>query len=357
MTAYLNRIGTAVPPFDVHGKFVRIAPALLVDERLRRLFHRMAERCQIEHRWSFLEPEGGDGIDRNGFYRWGAFPATGPRMRFYERHAPDLAAAAVEALDLAGERERITHVIVATCTGFSAPGLDLHLTRRFGLRPSVERTTVGFMGCHAAINVLKLARHIVRSAPQARVLVVMLELCTLHFQESPDLETVLSFLIFGDGCAAGLVSAEPSGIALDDFRAVLVPDTEAQLTWRIGDYGFDMHLSGAVPSILAAALPDAMPDILDGRARDEIELWAVHPGGRSVLDAVEQAIGLESQQLDDSRAVLRDYGNMSSATVMFVLQRMLSRYRATGIGGNALGCAMAFGPGMVAETMTFHIAA
>ncbi|MGQ9368202.1 type III polyketide synthase [Azospirillum sp. ST 5-10] len=358
MAAYLNRIGTAVPSHDIHAEFVVTAQTLLPDPRARRLFARMAERCGIERRWSVFEAAGDGGFDRGGFYVRGAFPDTAARMRRYEEEAPELALAAVRALDLgAAERAGITHLIVASCTGFYAPGLDLQLAERLGLDRGVERTIVGFMGCYAAMNALKLARHVVRSEPAARVLVVNLELCTLHLQESPDLETVLSFLIFGDGCAAALVSGEPEGIALDGFRAVVMPEAAGQITWRIGSQGFDMHLSGAVPGTLAAGLPGALPDILGGRGVDDVELWAVHPGGRSILDAVEEAAGLDRERLADSRAVLRDFGNMSSATVMFVLKRMLDRFRATGIGGNGAGCALAFGPGLTAETMTFRMAA
>ncbi|WP_207480865.1 type III polyketide synthase [Arenibaculum pallidiluteum] len=358
MAAYVNRIGTAVPPFDVHRRFVAYAPSLLPDPRVRKLFGRMADRCQIEHRYSFFRPaEAGEAVDADGFFRPGAFPGTAERMAFYERHAPGLAFSAIEALGLGDDARRITHVIVTTCTGFYAPGLDMQIVDRFGLDTTVERTIIGFMGCFAAINGLKLAHHIVRSEPRAKVLMVNLELCTAHLQESADLETVLSFLIFADGCAACLVSAEPQGIALDGFRAVVIPDSAGHITWHIGQSGFDMHLSGAVPSVLAAGLPAALPEILGGRSRDEVPLWAVHPGGRSVLDAVEQAAGLEPERLSDSRAVLRDFGNMSSATVMFVLERMLRRFRASGMGGNAPGCAMAFGPGMTAETMNFRLAA
>ncbi len=358
MPAFVNRIGTAVPPFDVHEKFVAFAPNLLPDPRARRLFGRMADRCQIEHRFSFFRPDGDpEAVDDGGFFRRGDFPSTAERMAFYEKNAPGLAFAAVGNLGIEDVRDEITHVIVTTCTGFYAPGLDMQIVERFGLNRGVERTIVGFMGCYAAINGLKLAHHIVRSEPKAKVLTVNLELCTLHLQESPELEEVLSFLVFADGCAACLVSAEPRGLALEGFRAVVIPESEGHITWRIGKRGFDMHLSGAVPGSLAAGLPTALPDILEGRHKDEIALWAVHPGGRSVLDAVEQAVGLDPDRLADSRAVLRDYGNMSSATVMFVLERMLRNFRATGMGGNALGCAMAFGPGMTAETMTFRMAA
>jgi predicted naringenin-chalcone synthase len=208
---------------------------------------------------------------------------------------------------------------------------------------------VGFMGCYAAINALKLARHIVRSEPEARVLVVNLELCTLHLQETTDLEKILTFLLFGDGCAACLVTAEPHGVALDRFRAVLMPGTSELITWRIREQGFDMVLSGEVPAAIHEGLRAHAHDILDGAAIDSIKLWAVHPGGRTVLDAVERAFDLPSPALAVSREVLRQYGNMSSATVMFVLEEML-RAAPSGLAG----CAVSFGPGLVAETMLFH---
>ncbi|MBO1073316.1 type III polyketide synthase [Roseomonas marmotae] len=350
-TAYINRIATAVPPHDVHDGFIAQAGRLLREPRRLALFHRMAERSHIAHRWSFLACNAGDGpaIDTEGFYRLGQFPSTAARMQRFEREAAPLAIRAVEALELGDTAAGLTHLITISCTGFAAPGVDFALIRHFGLDPGIERSMVGFMGCHAAINGLKLARHIVRSEPGARVLLVSLELCTLHLQESDDLEQVLSFLIFADGCAAALVTAEPEGIGIESFQALLVPETEPHISWRIGDQGFDMVLSGRVPAGVAQGLRTGTAAVLRGAAQEEIGLWAIHPGGRSVLDAVENALELPPEALRESRAVLRDYGNMSSATVLFVLREML---RNSSPGQR--GCAMAFGPGMVAETMLFH---
>ncbi|WP_235031349.1 type III polyketide synthase [Geminicoccus flavidas] len=351
--AYLNRIATAVPPHDVHAAFVNFADRLLRDRREHALFRRMADRSQIAHRWSCLAPTGpgaNEAIDTTGFYRFGSFPSTADRMRRYEAEAPDLVTRAVERLDLGLDPSPPTHLIIVSCTGLSAPGLDFTVIDRFGLDPSIERTVIGFMGCYAAINGLKLARHIVRAEPKARVLLVCIELCTLHLQESTDLEQVLTFLIFGDGCAAALISAEPLGFALDGFQAIRVPGTAEQITWQIRDCGFDMTLSGRVPGSIADGLRSASGRMLpDGP--DAIDLWAVHPGGRSVLDAVETALDLPASALATSRDILRTYGNMSSATVLFVLEEMLREGR-----GGRSGCAMAFGPGLMAETMRFSSA-
>jgi alpha-pyrone synthase len=346
--AFINRIATALPPHDVHEGFLDFGRRMLSsDTRRLALFNRMAERSGIAHRYSIFEPEG-EG-DASHFYLPGAFPGTGARMKLFERFAPGLACQATERL-LAGEdRNRVTHLIVTCCTGLFAPGIDLQLVERCGLNPGIERTFVGFMGCYAAINALKLARHIVRSEPAARVLTLNLELCTLHLHETTDLEEILSFLLFGDGCAAALISSDPVGVRMDSFTAALVPDTTELIRWNIREQGFDMVLSGGVPGAIRNGLARARSSFLD---ESPIDLWAVHPGGRTVLDAVEAALELPPCALSVSRGVLSDFGNMSSSTVMFVLERLM-RDAAPG----SSGCAMAFGPGLVAETMRFRVAA
>jgi predicted naringenin-chalcone synthase len=352
--AYINRIAVAVPPHDVHHAFLHFIESLFrKDSGTLTLFQRMAARSGIEHRYSCLpltpDWKTGPVLDAEGLYERGKFANTAARMQVFEARAPELAVATVERLGLGEERSRITHLVVTSCTGFSAPGLDLQVLERCGLPPSIERTMVGFMGCSAAINGLKVARHIVRSEPAARVLVLNLELCTLHLRETLNVGQLLCFLLFADGCAASLVTAEPSGIALDSFRAVLVPDSRELMAWNIRDLGFDMVLSGKVPRAIHDTLRAGAREIIGGSAVSDIDLWAVHPGGHSVLDAVERAFELPPQALAPSREVLRRYGNMSSATVMFVLNAMM---RAAPPG--ARGCAMAFGPGLIAETMLFH---
>jgi predicted naringenin-chalcone synthase len=351
--AYLNRVRSAVPENEVHRYFLRFAASQLSeDPRRQTVFNRMADKGGIEHRYSCLVPSGdpeGECLDSGNLYRRGAFPGTARRMEIYEDQAHRLATQAVEALDLGEERSRITHLIVATCTGFSAPGIDLEIVARCGLDPTVERTLIGFMGCYAAINGLKLARHIVRSEPEARVLVVNIELCTLHLRETKDLEKLLSFCLWGDGCTAALVTADPVGLRLDGFKALLAADTADLMSWSVRDDGFDMVLSGRVPRAIEETLGAHRDVFLRGAAVADIDLWAVHPGGRSVLDSVERALDLPADALASSRNVLRDKGNMSSATVMFVLEDMLASAE-TGMRG----CGMAFGPGLTAETMLFE---
>jgi predicted naringenin-chalcone synthase len=350
--AWLNRIGTAVPPHDIHAEFVDFARSALPDQRATALFDRMVTLSDIEHRFSFFEPgpkPRDHFLDSERFYRRGDFPTTGDRMARFESEALTLALQAIEALDITEDRARITHLIVASCTGFTAPGLDFQIMTAAGLSPSVERTIVGFMGCFAAVNALKLARHIVRSEAHAKVLVVNLELSCLHLQEQWVIEKMLSFLLFGDGCGACLVSAEPTGLALDRFNATVIPRTADLITWHIRDQGFDMHLSGQVPGRIRRWLKEHGATLLGNRAVDDIGMWAVHAGGRSILDAVQHGLALAPDALRFSRDVLREFGNMSSATLVFVLDRIL---RAPARSGE--GIAMAFGPGLTVETFGFH---
>ncbi|HEV7718933.1 MAG TPA: type III polyketide synthase [Arsenicitalea sp.] len=353
--AYVNKIATAVPPHDVHRFFLGFAASELVDDpRRQAIFNRMADKGGIEHRYSCFasaDDPNGPTVDAAGLFRRGSFPGTAVRMDMFAASAPALAQQAVDGLGLGEDAARITHLIVTTCTGFSAPGIDLEIIARCGLASSVERTIIGFMGCYAAVNALKLARHIVRSDPAARVLTVNVELCTLHLKETTDLERLLSFCLWGDGCAAALVTAEPTGIALDSFHAIVAENSRELMTWSVRDDGFDMVLSGQVPAAIHDTLSAGIGDILGNRGLNNVDIWAIHPGGKSVLDAVERALALEPEALRPSREVLRRNGNMSSATVMFVLAQILADRQV-----DKIGCAMAFGPGLTAETMMFHTA-
>jgi predicted naringenin-chalcone synthase len=354
-TGFINRIATAVPPHDVHRAFIDFAETMLPEGTLRSLFKRMARMSAIEHRYSFVEPIKAEGVqwrDAEEIYVPGSFPSTARRMEIFEKFAPRLAGCALNRLAVSeAERQSITHVVVTSCTGLYAPGLDFDIIRHLRLNPSVERTMIGFMGCYAAINALKAANYIVRAQPTARVLVLNLELCSLHLQETQDLEQILSFLLFADGCAACLVSSEPMGLAMDSFLAVSLPDTRHLITWRIRDGGFDMQLSGQVPGELKRTMKETGDQVTHGRDPGSFELWAVHPGGRTILDAVEQGLELSPEALRFSRDILARFGNMSSATVMFVLQQVMAAARS-----GQQGCAMSFGPGVTAETMLFHAA-
>jgi predicted naringenin-chalcone synthase len=340
MTAHIHAIGTAVPDHDVHQLFIDWAGARL-EGRDRALFLRMAGRSGIEHRYSVVP---GDPTQAGGFYG-GRMPPTSARMQAYAREAPELALAAVADLGRREAIDGVTHLVVASCTGFVAPGIDQIIARRLGLAGSVERTLVGFMGCYAAVAALRVAHHIARSDPHARVLVVTVELCSLHMQDTSRLESLLAQLQFADGAAAALVSAEPRGLAIDRFFAATLPDSAELIRWDIGDEGFVMHLSGEVPGRITQALatPEMRGAILGNRTAGEMSGWAVHAGGRSVLDAVEHGLELGASALDASREVLRRCGNMSSSTLLFALAALMAGPAPVD------GIAIAFGPGLAAE--------
>jgi predicted naringenin-chalcone synthase len=352
--AYVNAVAGAVPGHDIHQAYIGWAAARIADPRERALFERMAERAGINHRWSVLPrtPGGRSPVDQGGFYAAAVVPGTAARMRLYADAAPALALEAItnlkEQADLAG----VTHLVVASCTGFVAPGVDQIIAEALGLQ-DVERTLIGFMGCYAAAAVLRTCHHIVRSDPQARVLAVTVELSSLHLQFAEELEPLLAELQFGDGAAAALVTGEPQGLGIVAPFTVSLPQSDQLIRWTIGDAGFEMVLSGEVPGRIAAALQEegVRRRLLDGWQADRVDAWAVHAGGRSILDAVERSLGLAPDKLAASRRVLANYGNMSSSTLMFVLRDLLKQ------GEAETGVAIAFGPGLAAEGFRFERAA
>lgn len=346
--AYINALAGVTPPHDVHRLFIDWAGDQVEDPRLRKLFMRMAERSGIDHRWSVLAPPGGEPHDRPGgfYHQW---PGTADRMRRYAEEAPQLALGAIERLRAQATLDGVTHLVVASCTGFVAPGIDQLIARALGL-DHVERTLVGFMGCYAAVCALRTAFHIVRSDPGARVLTVAIELCTLHLQKTQQLENLLAMLQFSDGAAAAIVSAEPEGFEMSHLFSRALEDSAGLIQWKIGDTGFEMTLSGEVPNRIRRALeaPALRAMLYNGRDAGEIDGWAVHAGGRSILDAVEKGLDLPQGALSASRDILARCGNMSSATLMFVLAELMAR------PGVDKGIAIAFGPGLAAEGFHFE---
>ncbi len=350
-SARIAAIGTALPDHDIHLAFVDWAQTRISDPKAAKLFGRMAARSGITRRWSVLPrgANGGSPVSKGGFYADALLPPTSARMALYARHAPDLAMAAIADLEAKTSLTGITHLIVASCTGFVAPGIDQIIATRMGLSGAVERLLVGFMGCYAAISALRSAYHIARSEPGARVLVVTVELSTLHLQPVHEIEPLLAMLQFGDGAAAALITADTPGLEITRLFAHALPDSADLIRWDIGDQGFAMHLSGEVPGRISHALKqDAVRMALTGGGRiDDIDGWAVHAGGRSILDSVEAALGLDPDALNESRVVLETSGNMSSSTLMFALQRVMLKKPTNGV-------ALAFGPGLAAEGFGFR---
>ena len=249
------------------------------------------------------------------------------------------------------ERGRITHLITVSCTGFSVPGFDIHLVKTLGLNRNVHRLHIGFMGCYASIPALKTARDIAVAHEDAVILIVGVELCSLHFQQKFTPEIVVANAIFADGAAAALVSSNPSltegpSLTLDTFASHLIDDSEKDMAWRIGKHGFDMRLSLYVPSLIQSNIKSIIDSLLDrgGVSFEAVNIFAVHPGGRAILDKIRDALGLPEDALKVSYDILREYGNMSSVTILFVLGRILE----SSVRGRIF--AAAFGPGLTVES-------
>lgn len=368
----LESIATANPPLrrpqEEAARFMQRIESL--PPPLRNRVPAIYERSAIEYRYSVVEDYGRDDPDAFTFFppNWSLQPApsTEQRNRKYREAVLPLAeGVARDALEQADvPAERITHVIAVSCTGFFAPGLDIELVKRLGLPPTTQRTFIGFMGCYAAFNALRVAHGFCQSDPDARVLVVCAELCTLHFQTDGSLEEVVVNSLFSDGAAAAVLAAQPPAAARGRLAYVgshtrLDDDSMEAMTWDIGNTGFLMGLSSRVPEVIAHHLPAYIDALLDphGLDREAVDFWAIHPGGRAIVEKARDVLDLDDADVRDSLDVLRQHGNMSSPTVLFVLKRILDRHRSILYnGGSSLehGVAMAFGPGLTIEGALFQ---
>ena len=361
MTTRLLSIGTAVPSARLAQTETRdfLASQPGVDRLTARLIGAAFDQSAIETRYSVVGAAGARSavfVDERDRLR---APTTGERNAVYRAEAPPLfAAAAREAIAGSGfTAAEITHVVTASCTGFFAPGPDFLLVRELGIPPTAERYHLGFIGCAAAFPALRAATRMSEARPGAVVLVVCAELCSIHIRSSRDPEQIVASAVFGDGAAAAVVaSAEPRtrGPVLEfgEFTTAVTAEGEEDMDWTIGDSGFEMRLTARVPRIIGREIADAVGGML-GEGADplaEIDDWAVHPGGRSVLDRIQAALGLPDAALEHSRAVLRDYGNMSSATILFILRRIL---HDDSLGDGARVAGICFGPGLTVETALF----
>ena len=361
MSLHVIGFGTAVPAHSIlQDEAAEVSAGFATADAGRaRTLRALYRRTGVTKRHSVvLESDDGPARGRQSFYPPLAGPedrgpATEVRMRRYEEEAPGLSAAAARAAleDSGLDPREITHLVTVSCTGFFAPGLDAAVIERLGLPRRVERTHVGFMGCHGALNGLRVADSFTRADPEARVLLCSVELCTLHFAYGWHPDQIVPNALFADGAAAVVgVGARagrraPVGWRVLASGTLLLPDSEGDMTWRIGDHGFRMTLSARVPDLIEQSVGPWLDEWLGehGLDRRDVATWAVHPGGPRVLSAFGQATGLTNGAFDVSREVLSEYGNMSSATVLFILDRLRRR-------SAPLPCvALAFGPGLVVE--------
>lgn len=344
MPAHLHRIATQEPAHRYKQEFIRDRmKQWSAEAKTKRLIHAIYQRSGIQSRGSVLADfQAGAAPELYGDQT----PGTGARNLIYARHAREMAVQAARKALEGMDHTTVTHVIYVSCTGFANPGPDYHIIRDLGLRHDTQRYTLGFMGCYAAFPALRMAAQFCAMDADAVVLVVCLELCTLHMQIDDRADNILANSLFADGCAAAIVSArapEGAGYALRGFESALLPSGEAEMAWDIGDEGFNIVLSSYVPGIIGANVRELVDGVLKRHGSPRIDHWAVHPGGRSILDKVAQSLDLPADALAVPRAVLQRHGNMSSATILYVLKEMLATHHGT-------TCAMAFGPGLTVET-------
>jgi predicted naringenin-chalcone synthase len=318
-------------------------------------------QTRIQTRGSVLLEEPGDDQYRQTFFPPADMTLTGPstatRMRrFSEESAPLAIEAARSGLERAGvAAEAVSHLVTCSCTGFASPGFDLALVESLGLSRSVARTHVGFMGCHGAFNAMKVAAAFAAADAGATVLAACVELCSLHFQYGARADDVVANAIFADGAAAVVGRTVDDAVAAGGWRltaqaSCILPASADLMGWTIGDHGFSMTLSPRVPDRIASELCGVLESLLANRGLkvSDVASWAVHPGGPRVLATVREALGLGPAALACSEAVLAEHGNMSSATILFILERLVRDHAARPC------VAMAFGPGLTAELALFE---
>ena len=366
MGSYLTALGTAVPPHALAQEHIADFMCALLELRgeeelrLRKLYRHSG----IRNRHSVLADYGRT-MGQFQFYPntvdLEPFPDVSARMESYRRHAPGLAQRAADTClgkRPALHRDEITDLVTVSCTGMYAPGLDIELVHSLGLPHTTHRYCVNFMGCYAAFNGLKIADALVRANPKAKVLVLCVELCTLHFQKSAQPDHILSNALFADGAAAALVEAEPAprgtSLSFEGFHTELRPEGSKDMAWEITESGFSMTLSKYVADLLENGIAEMTAGLLGrfGLSAADVEHWAIHPGGPKIVDMCRRQLGLREEDTAAAQRVLAEYGNMSSPTILFVLEELMRVRRPK--PGERLAAA-AFGPGLTMESALLRV--
>jgi predicted naringenin-chalcone synthase len=358
MAAYIHTIEQSVPQYSYSQQELlqQMQNTIQGEEKERRLLHYIYNRSGIKTRHSVVNDFRHEGSFRLFFNGQGAKPGTKSRNDTFitegRKLFVDVARRLISRSNF--KPEEITHLITVSCTGFYAPGPDFDIVKALRMRPDIERYNLGFMGCYAVIPALKLANQICTADRNANVMIVSVELCTLHFQATPVTDDLVSASVFADGGAGAIVSSQKpetgSFFQIDGFASVITEKGEKDMAWSIGDNGFNMVLSSYIPSLLGSGLSDFLEPVLKkySLAMEDVDLWGVHPGGRAILDTIEKNLNLPKDALTASRTILSRFGNMSSATILFVLRELLNA--DTDSGKSKTTMALAFGPGLTIES-------
>lgn len=370
MTTWLRGFGLAMPEHSIAQSDAAelVVPFNADTDEQARVLRELYRRAGVKRRHSVvLEASGEAGEVRQSTYLPRADdrefgPTTASRMQAYEQHAGKLATLATEKALLAAHTEAadITHLVTVSCSGFHAPGFDIELLQTAGLSPSVARTHLGFMGCHGALNGLRVADAFLQADSRATVLLCCVELCSLHHQYGWSPDRIVSNALFADGAAAVVLNRNPhasrevtsnASWQLLASGSVVLPNTLDDMGWRIRDHGFEMTLSARVPELIKQHLRSWLSEWLSSRGLtlSDIGSWAFHPGGPRILSAAGEALGLRREQWAASETVLAECGNMSSPTILFILDRL----RQESVAGPCV--ALAFGPGLTIEAALLHL--
>lgn len=364
--SFITAIGTANPPHRISQSTIArfMEKTMGLDSYNGRKLHTIFKASGIDYRHTVLEDYGKE--DSFSFFpnnpEHEPFPSTQKRLQVFQEHALNLSIAAVENLQHSipdFNVQQITHLIVVCCTGMYAPGLDIELVQKLGLPTTVQRTGITFMGCYAAFNAIKVANAFCQADENAKVLIVCTELCSLHFQKEASDDNFLANALFADGSAAILIEGktDPSKLSLklEAFHSDLAPEGKHDMAWSIGDLGFEMRLSTYVPDIIKKGIR-TLTNLLLQKIADNgtgIRYYAIHPGGKKILEAIQQELNITEEQNKAAYSVLKNYGNMSSPTVLFVLNEIFKNIKAE--DHNARILSFAFGPGLTLESMLLKI--
>ena len=359
-------IATASPPYKVSQTAAseELKKRMSARPAVSRMIDAASAHSGIESRYIVM-PDADPNAENKFYSINGEYisPDTQTRMNEYESWSKKLTVNAVGELFKKNnvDPKSIDRLITISCTGFFAPGLDYHIINEFRISQSVKRTNIGFMGCAAAlIGVNSVWESLsLQGDTASTTLLVAVEICSLHLQTEASRDNILANMIFADGAAAGLftnkniVNSRPY-LKLVSAQSILFENSAEFMGWKIGNFGFEMMLSSELPKII---LDTAVPNVMgmlnkSGVNKNDIKFWALHPGGRAILDSLRDGLKLSDEQLQPSREVLRNYGNMSSASILFVLKEILYNSQLT---KNDLCCAIAFGPGLTMELVLFKV--
>lgn len=361
-TPAITSIGIAVPSLRHRQSDIAefMATMLQLDEKEKRRLRTLYKATGINYRHSVIEDYGKQPGNFSFFENCLTpnFPTTSKRMATYFQHAKPLALAAINhclsQINHINQKD-ITHLITVSCTGMYAPGIDIEIIQALNLPASIQRTMINFMGCYAAFNALKVAHAICKANEKAKVLIVCVELCSLHFQKNTSIDSLLASAIFSDGAAAAIIEATTSAkisLQMEEFHCDLLLNNSKDMAWTIADHGFDMVLTSYVPQAIESGIANFIQRF-QMQKNQFFDYYAIHPGGIKILKACEKALKISEIENRFAYEVMRNYGNMSSPTILFVLHQIFYQLEASDQGKTIFSCA--FGPGLTLESMSAKI--